>query len=114
MKKVLSMILVLSMVFVLVACGGKSAAGEYVLKTATMGEKEMKAEDLESVGMSADAFKLVLNEDGTGLLTVMGQEQKLTWDDKSLTSEGKSIAYTLSGDELSIEQDGIALVFVRK
>ena len=114
MKKVLSMILVLSMVFVLVACGGKRAAGEYVLKTMTMDGQEMKMEDLSALGVSADSFKLVLNEDGTGLLEVMGQEQKLTWNDKSLTAEGESIDYTLSGNELTMEQDGNTMVFVRK
>lgn len=114
MKKVLSMILVLSMVFVLVACGGKGAAGEYVLKSANVDGQEMKMEDLEVAGVSVDSFKLVLNEDGTGVMAVMGQEQELTWDDKALTAEGESINYTLNGDELSIEQDGMAMVFVRK
>lgn len=113
MKKVLSVVLVLSLMFVLVACG-KNAAGEYVLKSITMDGQETKMDDLTALGAPADSFKLVLNDDGTGVLAVMGQEQKLTWDDKALTAEGESISYTLDGDDLTLEQDGDVLVFTRK
>ncbi len=114
MKKVLSVILVLSMVFVLVACGGNKAAGEYVLKSMVMGEQEVKAEDLETLGMSADSFNLVLNKDSTGTITIMDETQDLTWDDKVLTAEGESIEYTLEGNELTLTVDGFSIVFVRK
>lgn len=116
MRKVLSVVLIVAMILTFAACGKKtsSAAGTYVLESMTSEGITMKMEDLAALGMSEDDFKLVLNEDGTGSMEVYGESQELTWDDKNLTADGESIAYTLSGDELTISAEGATMVFVRK
>lgn len=115
-RKVLSVVLVVAMLLTFAACGKKtsSPAGTYVLESMTSEGVTMKMEDLAALGMSEDDFKLILNEDGTGSMEVYGQSQELTWDDKTLTAEGESIAYTLSGDTLTISVEGNSMVFVRK
>ncbi len=71
----------------------KDRAGTYHLTTMIMEGFETATGDLailEELGMG---MTLVLNEDGTGILNI-GEETEITWDEKTITSEGEPMKYT--------------------
>ena len=88
MKTLFSLVLAMMMAFSLAACSGNSAAGtkslpgEYKLTGMEDIDSQELMEEFESLGLSGD---LVLNEDGTGKLTIMGYANDITYDAEAKT-----------------------------
>lgn len=116
MKKVLVTVVAIVMVFSLVACGGgsSSAAGTYKMVSmeaagVTMDVAQMAA----AAGVEEDMFNLVLNEDGTFEMNVMGGtgsvSQSGTWkasgNNLTLTMDGSDQKATLDGKKLTMEDN---------
>lgn len=59
-------------------------------------------------------YKLTLDEDHTGLMSIQ-DDMKIFWDDKIIQAEDGSFkySYTLEGDKLTIDYDGMDSVFER-
>lgn len=57
---------------------------------------------------------LVMNEDGTGYMC-FGEDDvsSITWEQGAITVDGETSPYTLEGDVLTIEEDGISMTFTR-
>ena len=97
--------------------GSSSIAGYYKVKSILMGEEEINIADMAAMyGASEDDLNMgiMLNEDGTGYLSVYGETLNVTWDDKSIIVDGETTNYTLKGDELRLEIPGEgSMSFVR-
>ena len=123
--KMLSLVLVLTCVIGLAACGkdgGSSAAGTYNFQTIDMGGITMDMEQLaDTLGEAADQIKmaLVLKEDGSSSLDAAAVDENMsmegTWEEKGgnieLTSEGSTISCTLKDGVLTISEEGIVMTF---
>ena len=111
MKKIVALTLVLVMVLALCACGGsKTAAGTWKLTGMTQDGQDY-SEYLSMLGME---ITMVLNDDGTGYMEAMGEKVDVTWDDSTITHDGESINYSLSGDKMTFEEDGAEMIFTRQ
>lgn len=108
MKSVLAMVMVVaSLCTLLVGCGGGSGSGsDALVGTWVMSES----------GISVDL--MTLNKDGTG--TMLGDTLEIKWSatDKEITLEmdgqKESTAYTLKGDELTLEIEGTNYTLTKK
>lgn len=124
--KMISLALALVCVLSLVACGGgggnSDAAGNYSLDSVKTGDSTMSWKDVAAAaGMSTDdvAIGLELKSDGTFKLNMDAMDPTLTGEGKwsadgntiTLSGDGDSLTATLNGSEITIEQDGVTLIF---
>ncbi|MBP5750260.1 MAG: hypothetical protein J6X24_05690 [Firmicutes bacterium] len=84
MKRVLSILLALAMIFVLAACGAKSEpvdyTGTYDIIKIEAGEMSATEEDLQMLRDLGFEAVMSFASDGTGLMSVAGQENDFTYD----------------------------------
>ena len=119
MKKILSSMLVLTLVVCcafMVAC---SPAGTYKFDSLSYSESgisvEVKAgEKFMGVTITEDFMTLQLNKDGTGILSFQGESTQLTWVKENnaikITSNGEIQEFKIDGNKLSITIDGTLLI----
>ena len=69
-------------------------------------------EMLETLGL-ADFLYVILDADGSGRIALGDGETPITWDEKSLHSEGVALPYVLDGDLFTIELEGMTFTFER-
>ena len=113
MKKLVALCLVLVLVVAMVACGGggkNPAVGTWKLTGLFEGEEDYSAY-LAMLGMD---LTLVLNEDGTGTMEMMGEKLDITWADGKIMIEGESLSFSVDGDTLTIAEEGERMVFTRQ
>ena len=113
MKKLVALCLVLVLVVAMVACGGggkNPAVGTWKLTGLFEGEEDYSAY-LAMLGMD---LTIVLNEDGTGTMEMMGEKLDITWADGKIMNEGESLSYSVDGDTLTIAEEGERMVFTRQ
>ena len=115
MKRITALALALILVFALVACGSSGGAkpGTYKLTTMVQGDEDMtdQVAMMESMGME---ISLVLNDDGTGYLDMMGEHMDLTWDARYLIVDGEKEPYSMDGDVLTLKEPGTTMTFTLK
>ena len=136
MKRIVAIALVAIMVLALLAsCGGSSdAAGVYTVKSvggmsveealkASLGEygEGMDIDALlQMVGIDSleDYMTMELKSDGTVVTSMAGESQTGTWKQDgstvTITVDDEPQEFTLSGNELSAETDGVEYVFIKK
>lgn len=85
--------------------------GYYLMTKLVMGDEEMDLTILEDY-YEVMPF-LLLNEDGSGVLYDGSDLTDVSWDEDFLVAMGDPTEYTLIGDELTIAQDDIKMVFER-
>lgn len=113
MKKLIALCLVLVLVVAMVACGGggkNPAVGTWKLTGLFEGEEDYSAY-LAMLGMD---LTIVLNEDGTGTMEMMGEKLDITWADGKIMNEGESLSFSVDGDTLTISEEGERMVFTRQ
>ena len=120
LRSILCLLLALCMVMCFAACSDddddedeESIAGNYAFHSMTSEGITMDADALETtLGATADEFFIILNKDGTGTICFAGEVEEITWDEEELTdSYGDSIAYTIDGNLLSLEVEGVEMTF---
>lgn len=100
------------LVLLLVGCKGKNSdAGYYVLDSVSSEGQVMDKELLKLIGL--DDSYVILKEDGTGRMCLVGEVIDLKWSDGNITIEGVDTEYTIKGDELTFSVEGDAMVFKR-
>lgn len=122
--KMISLALALVCMLSLVACGGGggSVAGNYSLHSVTAeGETITWKEFAETAGISADdiAIGLEIREDGTFKLNMDAMDPTLsgegTWTQDgstiTLNGTGDSLTATHKGSEITIDENGVSLIF---
>ncbi len=130
-SKLLALLLALSLVLGLTACGGgdseSSAAGSYNLTSITAAGQTLSMDDLKSMADSAGIdmdFGLELKSDGKYELNMVGpngaETQEGTWEEKdgtvSLTTDGTTISGKLDGGKLTLadESGTTSMTFEKK
>lgn len=130
MKKTLRMILCLVLTLSLMTCfaacdlfgddeggsskSGSSIAGKYEFYSMTMEGETITAEDLEDMGADPSAMYIEINKDGTAILSTNGEETDMEWEDNMMwpaDDEDDKAEFTVSGSKLTLEQDGMEMVF---
>ncbi|MBR0507283.1 MAG: lipocalin family protein [Clostridia bacterium] len=123
MKKWIAILLVAMMALALVACGSKGGAkgntivGTWVLTGGEGDEADQTVQLMLAYGMT---MTFTFNEDGTGSETMSygeeGDTQNFTYtlENGQIVIEGSGADYKLDGDKLTIQIEGMGLVFTRK
>ena len=121
--KMISLALALVCMLSLAACGGGGGvAGSYKLDSVTAaGETVTWSDFAEAAGISADdvAIGLEIREDGTFKLDMDAMDPTLsgegTWTQDgstiTLNGTGDSLTATHKGSEITIEEEGVSLIF---
>ena len=117
MKKSVKAVLCLSLVAVLlvslVACGG-GVAGRYDLISMEAGGQTLDIASLKALAGSDVDMYIELFEDGTGVMKMDGETTKMSYADGKIwptNSPDEKIPFDVSGDTLTLEQDGVKMVF---
>ena len=119
-KTIIALSMIAIMVFALACCGGaggsgasggKSPVGYYKLTGMSENGEPVSEEDLAALDVLGLAVALEIREGGGGILTLFGEESEITWDENNITIEGTETPYTFDGKTLSMEEDGMALIF---
>lgn len=120
MKKCISLVLCAVLLLGMAACFagcGKSIAGRYDLTLMKQGDMEIKFKEMmELTGKKVEAY-LELKDDGTGVLKMDQDETKMKYADGKIwpeDEEDEKVAFKLDGSELSMEQDGMKMVFEKQ
>lgn len=90
-----------------------SDAGYYILTSMTEDGETFDEAMLKELGLYGTMY-LVMNEDGTGYMC-FGEDDtsSLTWEQGFITMDGETAPYTLEGDVLTIEEDGVSMTYTR-
>lgn len=107
-KILLSVLLILSILSCLAACGSKGPSGTYNLVSMEMDGETIDADTLKEFGMEVT---ITFNSDGTGSIDMAGDKEEFEWKGNTITADGEEIEFRLDGSKLTLEQDGETMVF---
>ena len=109
MKRVLSILLVLAMIFVLAACSSKSEpidyTGTYDVVKIDAGDASATEEDMQELRDLGFEAVMSFASDGTGLMSIAGQESDFTYD-----AEAGTIHLNGADSKMEFNADGQLLV----
>ena len=116
-KVVLSIVLVLSMLLCFAACSKGGQTGRYELTSMVEdGEEYNIAEMKEWFGDDYEAY-IELKSNGKAVMNMMGEVTELVYKNGYMWPEGdedEKVAYKISGKTLTLEEDGMKMVFKKK
>lgn len=107
-KILLSVLVILSILACLAACGSKGPSGTYSLVSMEMDGETIDADLLKTLGMEAT---ITFNADGTGKVNLMGEKEEFEWKGNTIIADGEEITFKLDGNKLTLEEDGQKMVF---
>ena len=107
-KILLSVLLILSVLTCLAACGSKGPSGTYNLVSMELDGEKIDADMLEEYGME---ITITFNSDGTGNLDMMGEKEEFEWKDNKIIADGDEISFRLDGNKLTLEEEDGTMVF---
>lgn len=113
MKKILCSALVATMMLCMTACGGSDVTDHYDFYSMEMEGMEITAEGLKEMGTEMEMY-IELNDDGTGTMASEGKVIDMGWADGEIwptDNPSDKVAFVIDGDSLTMEQDGIKMVF---
>ena len=119
--KISSLILTVVLLAVFSACAGKDnktdvmqdRAGTYELTSIVRNGNETPPEDLALLEEKGLKCGIILEADGSGVLDLFGDQQKVTWDAETITADGKVRQYNCQDDQLTLTSDDSQLTFTR-
>lgn len=100
-----------AVVLYLLLSGGSTPVGTYELVSMTSDGMTIDSAMMATFDFDAT---LVLREDGSGELSIMGDSTAITWTEDAISAHGTALPYTLDGNRLTIQGDeGEGAVFRR-
>lgn len=100
-----------AVVLYLLLSGGSTPVGTYELVSMTSDGMTIDSAMMATFDFDAT---LVLREDGSGELSIMGESTAITWTEDTISAHGTALPYTLDGNRLTIQGDeGEGAVFRR-
>ncbi len=93
------------------------SAGSYPLSYAILEGQRYTVTELAALGLDLSNSYVDLKADGTGTLSLIGETASIRWEGNRMWSaldEGDVIEFDLSGNELSVESEGVVFVFVKE
>ena len=112
-KAVLCLALVAILLVSLVACGG-GVSGRYELTTMEANGQSIDIASLKALAGAEVDMYIELFDDGTGVLKMDTETTKMTYANGKIwptDSPDEAVPFTVKGDTLTMEQDGVKLVF---
>lgn len=116
-KILVALILALSLVLCLAACGKDSKsgnlAGKYEFYSMTYGEITVTAADMAAEGKSVEMY-VKLNNDGTAIMYSEGETEDMVYADGqiwSVSDPDNKANFSVVGNTLAIVQDDLEMVF---
>ena len=85
--------------------------GTYYLYSMTMEGQTLTRTDLQAAGLDYTSIYITFNADNTGELVYDGDAESFKWDEEVLDDGIDEIPYTLDGDILTIESEGVKMSF---
>lgn len=122
-KRILTILMVLTMFISLVACSGsKDPVGSYIMTKMSFGEEEMTAEEFSSLSGMEIEITLEIKEDNSFVLDLgflsEGDKTSGTWkldgENLTLSAEGDNITTKFDGKTIVMDVDGESLTFEKK
>lgn len=113
MKKVFCSMLVAATLLCMTACGGSSVAGRYDFHSMDMEGMQITAEALKEMDTEMEMY-IELKEDGTGTMASEGEVMEMAWADGEIwpaEDPTDKVPFEIDGDTLTMEQEGIKMVF---
>ncbi|MDD6643182.1 MAG: lipocalin family protein [Firmicutes bacterium] len=107
-KILLSVLLILSILSCLAACGSKEPSGTYNLVSMEMDGETIDADTLKEFGMEVT---ITFNSDGTGSIDMADEKEEFEWKGNKIIADGEEISFQLDGNKLTLKQDGETMVF---
>ena len=87
--------------------------GQYEITGMVTKGEETSPEDLALLKSKGLSCTIDLKADGTGTLTLFGEESAVTWDEKNIKAAGKTIPYTFKDDQITFTNGDASLTFTR-
>ena len=117
MRGMLCLMLVLCMMMCFAACDeekrDKSIAGTYYFLEMTIDGETYDREMMEEIGMDYKDMYIKFNKDGTGKLVTDDSTEEFEWDDEVIDDGIEPIEYTYKNNKITIEYEGVEMVFER-
>ena len=110
MKKLLALGLALLLFLSLCACGSEKS--DPVVGVWTLTGLSLNDEDRSSL-LNLFDIRLEFRDDGTGTVSSGEESYSITWEDNAFFDGTDTIHYTLEGDSLRFDAEGLTFVFTR-
>ena len=118
-KRAFFITLIMMLMFLLTSfgCGKREdntaaeRAGKYELTGIVSKGSQTEAEDIKLLNDTGMTCALILNEDGSGTLDLFGEEKALTWNEETITVDGKAYSYTYKDGTLVVIRGDSSLTF---
>ncbi len=117
MKKLFALSLAVVLLLALCACGTQEEEAAEPLPDPAIGTWTLTGLELEGADVSAYSvqfdIRLEFRPDGTGTVTSGENSFSVTWQNGSFYDGSEAIAYTVEGNTLSFEAEGLTYLFTR-
>lgn len=117
MKKLFALSLAVVLLLALCACGTQEEEAAEPLQDPAIGTWTLTGLELEGADVSAYSvqfdIRLEFRPDGTGTVTSGENSFSVTWQNGSFYDGSETIAYTVEGNTLSFEAEGLTYLFTR-
>ena len=110
LKKIGILLLVAAMVLVLAACG--KVNGTWTIQSASGSSGTVTVE--QAPELKSIMGDLVLEQDGTGTMTLMGTKYDISWDKEFISADGEHLPYTVKGNTLTLTVFDMEYTYTRK
>ena len=113
MKKQIALSLACILLLALCACGAaEEDPVDPVIGAWTLTGLELDGTDVSAYSVQFD-IRLEFRPDGTGTVTSGEESYAVTWHEGSFFDGADTIRYTLEGDRLSFDAEGMTFLFTR-
>ena len=116
-KILVCLVMVLSLMLCIAACGDTEEsggiAGKYKFHSMSYDGETITAKDLADMGEEMDMY-IRLNGDGTGIMYSEGETEDMAYANGQIWSvdePDEKVDFTVKGNTLTMEQDGMKMVF---
>ena len=89
----------------------KQSPGKYNLVGMMQDGETIATQDLAAIGELGLEMYLMLNEDGTGEISLYGESNEMTWDEKGITAGEETVPYEWDGKNLILADGDTSLTF---
>ncbi|MBR3153156.1 MAG: hypothetical protein IKF52_06135 [Clostridia bacterium] len=92
----------------------KEVVGKYDLIEMSEGDETYTESDLETLKTMGLSITMELKDDGTGVMTMYGEDEEFEYDEKNITVNGVKTEYKYKDGKLTVEEDDTKMVFEKK
>lgn len=86
-------------------------AGVYKMDESYFDDSEASAEEIEMMKSVGSMMRLVINEDGTGAMEILGEKTELEWNEDEIIMDGEGAPYTFEDGVLTLGEGEEVMAF---